>query len=67
MDVLGREGPGEPLGQLPLGGGARRWRLLALTWPGEPALQRSAGSLDGAGYDCSVESRTCATSRARLR
>jgi hypothetical protein len=30
VDVLGLEGPGESLDQLPLGGAARRWRLLAL-------------------------------------
>ena len=34
VDVLGLEGPGEPLDQLPLGGGARRRGLLALRLTG---------------------------------
>ena len=47
MDVFRLECPGEPFDQLPLGGGPRRWRLLARTWPGEPALQLSAGKGPG--------------------
>jgi hypothetical protein len=49
MDVFRLEGPVEPFDQLPLGGEARRWRLLARTWPGDPRLQsRWSATIGGA-------------------